>query len=85
VYKRPEDYVFASGSGRPVNPDSLREVLQEGLKKLETKFDQARADGMHLLRHTLGSLIYRRTAGVKLAQEWLGTAGRESQWTPAFT
>lgn len=27
---------------------------------------------MHLLRHTSGSLIYRRTSDVKLAQEWLG-------------
>ena len=27
---------------------------------------------MHLLRHTSGSLVYRRTADVKLAQEWLG-------------
>jgi len=72
VYKRPEDYVFASSSGRPMNPDSLREVLQSALKKLQIKFDQARADGMHLLRHTSGSLIYRRTADVKLAQEWLG-------------
>jgi integrase len=72
VHKRPEDYVFASSSGRPMNPDSLREVLQEALKKLGINFDQARADGMHLLRHTSGSLIYRRTADVKLAQEWLG-------------
>jgi integrase len=64
--------VFASSSGRPMNPDSLREVLQGALKKLEIKFEQPRADGMHLLRHTSGSLIYRRTADVKLAQEWLG-------------
>lgn len=72
VHKRPEDYVFASSSGRPMNPDSLREALQAALAKMEIKFDQPRADGMHLLRHTSGSLIYRRTADVKLAQEWLG-------------
>jgi integrase len=72
AHKRPEDYVFASSSGRPMNPDTLREILQSVLAKLEIKFDQPRADGMHLLRHTSGSLIYRRTADVKLAQEWLG-------------
>ena len=72
TYTRPEDYVFASSSGRPMNPDSLRETLQAALAKLEIKFDIPRADGMHLLRHTSGSLVYRRTADVKLAQEWLG-------------
>ena len=72
TYTRPEDYVFASSSGRPLNPDTLREALQTTLQKLEIKFDQRRADGMHLLRHTSGSLVYRRTADVKLAQEWLG-------------
>lgn len=29
-------------------------------------------DGLHLLRHTSGSLVYRRAADVKTAQEWLG-------------
>ena len=72
AHTQPEDFVFASSSGRPMNPDSLREVLQSTLEKLEIKFDQPRADGMHLLRHTSGSLVYRRTADVKLAQEWLG-------------
>jgi len=71
-HTRPEDYVFASSSGRPMNPDSLREILQSALRKLDIKFDQPRADGMHLLRHTSGCLVYRRTADVKLAQEWLG-------------
>jgi integrase len=72
AYTQPDNYVFCSSSGRPMNPDTLREVLQTALKKLEIKFDQPRADGMHLLRHTSGSLVYRHTADVKLAQEWLG-------------
>lgn len=42
------------------------------LEKLEIRFEQPCADGMHLLRHTSGSLVYRRTADVKVAQEWLG-------------
>jgi len=49
-------------------------MLHEALKKLEIRIDQPRADGMHLLRHTSGSLIYRRTANVKIAKEWLGHA-----------
>jgi integrase len=72
VYTSPTDYVFASSTGRPMNPDQLREILQGALRKLDIKFDQSRADGLHLLRHTSGSLIYRRTANVKIAQEWLG-------------
>ena len=72
VYTSQDDYVFASSTGRPMNPDQLREMLQSALRKIGIEFDQARADGMHLLRHTSGSLIYRRTANVKIAQEWLG-------------
>ena len=72
LYSSPADYVFASSTGRPMNPDQLREVLQAALEKLDIKFDQARADGMHLLRHKSGSLIYRRTANVKVVQAWLG-------------
>jgi integrase len=72
AFTKPEDYVFASSSGRPMNPDTLRAVLQTALEKLGIKVRAARADGMHLLRHTSGSLVYRRTADVKLAQEWLG-------------
>jgi integrase len=72
VYKTPTDYVFASSSGGPLNPDQLRETLHDGLKRMGITFDQPHADGMHLLRHTSGSLMYRRTANVKVTQAWLG-------------
>ena len=72
AYTQPSDYVFASSGGRPLNPDQLREALQTALRSLGINFEQSRADGLHLLRHTSGSLVYRRTANVKLAQEWLG-------------
>lgn len=71
-YTTQADYVFCSSSGRPMNPDQLREALRTALHKLNIKFDQLRADGLHLLRHTSGSLVYRRTSSVKEAQEWLG-------------
>ena len=73
VYRQPSDYVFASSSGRPLNPDLLRSTLQSTLKSMGVHFEQPRADGLHLLRHTSGSLIYRRSGGdLKTTQEWLG-------------
>jgi integrase len=73
VYTTPESFVFASSTGRPFNPDQLRWALQDALKGLGITFDQARADGMHLLRHSSGSIVYRSTGGdVKMTQAWLG-------------
>jgi integrase len=73
VYDRPSDYVFASSSGRPLNTDLLRKTLQVTLKTIGVNFSISRADGLHLLRHTSGSVIYRRSGGdLKVAQEWLG-------------
>ncbi|HXC43706.1 MAG TPA: tyrosine-type recombinase/integrase [Candidatus Dormibacteraeota bacterium] len=73
AYVQPEDFVFASSTGRPFNPDTLREALHAALKGQGITFDQARADGMHLLRHSSGSMVYRHSGGdVKQTQEWLG-------------
>ena len=72
VYTQPNSYIFSSSSGRPMNSDMLRRTLQDALRKLGIVFDQDRADGLHLLRHTSGSLVYRRTANVKVTQAWLG-------------
>jgi integrase len=72
VYTKLEDFVFASSTGRPFNPDQLRWALQDALKKMGVTFDQKRADGMHLLRHSSGSIVYRQTNDVKAAQSWLG-------------
>lgn len=72
-YKTPSDYVFTSVSGRPMNPDVLREVLQDALRKIGVEFTHARAYGHHLLRHTSGTLVYRHSGGdLKATQEWLG-------------
>jgi integrase len=70
-YREPENYVFASSSGRPLNPDQLREALQKVLRETLKIHLGAHADGLHLLRHTGGSLIYQKR-GVKAAQEALG-------------
>jgi integrase len=71
-YRAPTDYVFTSSSGRPANPDQLRETLQQVLRdKLNVRLGP-REDGLHLLRHTSGSIVYRTTGSVKEAQAWLG-------------
>jgi integrase len=73
VYTTPESYVFASSTGRPFNADQLRWALQDALKGLGITFDQTRANGMHLLQHSSGSIVYRHTGGdVKQTQAWLG-------------
>ena len=65
-------YVFASASGRPMNPDQLRENLQKVLRKKMSIHLGSREDGLHLLRHTPGSLVFRATGSAKEAQAWLG-------------
>jgi integrase len=59
--------------GTAVQSRPARWALQDALKGLGITFDQARADGMHLLRHSSGSIVYRHTGGdVKQTQAWLG-------------
>jgi integrase len=72
VYRKTEDYVFASSTAAPFNPDQLREVLKAALKGIGITFEK-RCDGMHLLRHTSASIVYRQTGGdIKQTQAWLG-------------
>jgi integrase len=71
-YRQASDYVFVSGSGRPANPDQLREALQRVLRATMDIHLGPREDGLHLLRHTSGSIVYRITGSVKEAQAWLG-------------
>ncbi|MGH9539917.1 MAG: tyrosine-type recombinase/integrase [Terriglobales bacterium] len=74
AYVTPESYVFSSSSGRPANSDQLREHLQATLEKIGIAFQQKRADGLHLLRHSGASLLYMATGNVKLTQSFLGHA-----------
>ena len=70
-YTAAEDYVFASSTGRPANSDDLRTTLQKVLRDLKIALP-SREDGLHLLRHTSGSLVFGATGSVKEAQAWLG-------------
>jgi integrase len=72
AYITPDSYVFSSSSGRPANPDQLREHLQATLKSIGIKFTQERSDGLHLLRHSGASILYQNTTNVKATQEFLG-------------
>jgi integrase len=73
LYKAPQDYVFASSTGRPFQPDQLREALKAALRGIGVKFEMARASGLHLLRHTSASIVYKHTNGdVLMTQQWLG-------------
>jgi len=71
-YTAPEDYVFASSTGRPANSDDLRTALQKVLRETLKIILPPREDGLHLLRHTSGSLVFGATGSVKEAQAWLG-------------
>ena len=57
VYRKSSDYVFAGGGGRPLNSDILRKALQSTLRGMGIQFEQSPTDGLHLLRHTSGSLL----------------------------
>ncbi len=71
-YTKPTDYVFACSTGNPLNCDMLRKTLQDVLRdKLKITLGP-HEDGLHLLRHTSGSLVYRATCNVKETQAWLG-------------
>lgn len=71
TFRQPNDYVFASKLGTPLNTDMLREKLQGVLRDKMGILFGPRQDGLHLLRHTGGSMVYRKR-GVKAAQEALG-------------
>jgi integrase len=71
-YTAPGDYVFASSTGRPANSDDLRTALQKVLRETLKITLPPREDGLHLLRHTSGSLVFSATGSVKEAQAWLG-------------
>ena len=70
-FKQGGDYVFASSTGTPINPDVLREVLKTALVKIGVNW-QPRVHGLHLLRHSSASLAYKHTGGdVKAVATWL--------------
>jgi integrase len=73
-YPKADDFVFCREDGRPFEPDHLREcVLYPAMDKVEIE-RTSRAYGLHIFRHTAGSIGYDKTGKMKLVQKFLGHA-----------
>jgi integrase len=71
-HKGPEDFVFCSKTGSPLNPDVLRkDVLYPILDKLQIARSSG-ASGFHTFRHSAASILNERTGNLKLVQKLLG-------------
>jgi integrase len=69
----PESYVFATASGRPLDPNDVRKrVLYPAIRLAGIERTQARAFGFHLFRHSAGSLVTEATGNLKKTQSFLG-------------
>lgn len=72
AYKKDEDFIFCREDGRAFDPDHLREcVLYPAMDKAQIERSD-RAFGLHIFRHTAGSIIYEKTGRMKLVQKALG-------------
>lgn len=66
------DYIFATPDGQAFHTDHLRNyVLYPAMEKAGIERGKG-THGFHLIRHTAGSIVHRRTGDVKLVQELLG-------------
>jgi integrase len=71
-HKEPENFVFCSRDGSPLNPDVLRkDVLYPILDRLRIPRSSG-ASGFHTFRHSAASILNERTGNLKLAQKLLG-------------
>src|SRR5262245_40475176 len=68
----PDDFVFARADGSPQSPNQLRiGVLAKALDRAGIARVKGQ-HGFHLLRHSVGSILYAETRDLKLAQKVLG-------------
>lgn len=71
-FKADADYMFTTPDGEAFYTDHLRNyVLYPAMEKAGIARGN-RTHGFHLIRHTAGSIVHRRTGDVKLVQELLG-------------
>jgi integrase len=71
-HRDPEDFVFCSKDGSPLNPDVLRkDVLYPILDRLRIPRSSG-ASGFHTFRHSAASILNERTGNLKLVQKLLG-------------
>jgi len=73
-FKSPDDFLFHRPDGRPVEPKVFREdILYPAMSRARIPVE-SRATGLHLFRHTAGSLLEKKTGDIKRVQEQLGHA-----------
>jgi integrase len=73
-FRRPDDFVFHRADGQPVEPKVFREdILHPAMERAKIPV-QARTTGLHMFRHTAGSLLNKKTADLKRVQVQLGHA-----------
>jgi integrase len=72
THKEPENFVFCSKDGSPLNPDVLRkDVLYPILDRLQIPRSSGDS-GFHTFRDSAASILNERTGNLKLAQKLLG-------------
>jgi integrase len=70
----PDDLLFHRPDGRPVEPSIFRnDILYPAMGRARIPLE-SRATGLHLFRHTAGSLLNKKTADLKRVQVQLGHA-----------
>ena len=73
-FRGPDDFLFHRPDGRPVEPKVFREdILYPAMGRAGIPVE-SRATGLHLFRHTAGSLLNKKTADLKRVQVQLGHA-----------
>lgn len=73
-YRAPDDFVFCREDGSPLDPDWLREsVLYAAMDRAGVE-RTPRTHGLHIFRHTAGSIGYDKTGKMKVVQKLLGHA-----------
>lgn len=71
----PEDYIFCSRSGRPLNADDLRKrVLYPAMDKARVKRSVSRGFGFHIFRHTADTRLLEQTGDIHRVSGFLGHA-----------
>lgn len=61
--------VLCTNKGKPIRPRNFRNTFDAILAKAEIK-----TNGMHVLRHSCASMLFRRGADIKTVSEILGHA-----------
>lgn len=71
-YSGPDDFVFCTDDGSPLNPDVLRrDVLYPTLDRIGIARTR-RASGFHTFRHSAATILNQKTGNLKLVQKLLG-------------